>query len=1094
MPESHTATAFAPHRLIRASAGAGKTYQLTTRYLSLLRLGAEPAHILATTFTRKAAGEISGRILNRLAHAIEQPVELAKLDRDLAREPLWVEAGRGTALTREECQHMLARVIASLHRLNVSTLDSFFSRITHTFAMELDIPADPVLLDDRSPQAQELRLRAIEMLLGEAAGGVDESDELDTLVALLRQVHHDQLKRSVTRSIDDLVVDLYDIYRDTDDPALWSKLRAPGLLDDEMLHTAIERLEAMEPDLPRNKSDKVDNRFAKAFASDLLQARLGHWDAFLAGGIAGKLAAGETKYYIEIPDAWQTAYNPLVQHARAVQLDRLKRQTESTFELLRRFDRHFTALRRQHRALLFSDLSYKLARELPTLGPEIMTEVYFRLDARVNHLLIDEFQDTSLNQWAVLQPMVEQVTAPGESDRSAFIVGDTKQSIYGWRGGCAELFDDVESQLRDAGLKSETLSESYRSSPVILDAVNAVFSSLATNPGLVEDVTAAQRWQAQFEAHRAAQPVADLPGHVLLMSTPAPSEDDDSSEANDSDTEATDARTHECFVAEQIAALRRSAPDCSIGVLVRRRSAAATLLYELRRLGIDASGEGGHPVTDIPAVTAVLAALTLADHPGDKIAAFHVANSPVGEMLGLADAFNANAVRDTATRIRRMLIEVGYAETLSNWIIKLAPACDARGLTRLNQLIELAERYETDTAQPLRPRRFVDFVAQTNVEEPTPASVRVMTIHASKGLEFDAVVLPELDALLREDTRVLVERDTPTGPVQAVYRNPDKAMRACIPAVQEAFDEHRERQRFEDLCTLYVAMTRAQQALYMYVKPRTLTKSGKPGKLSKSLASVVREALRDPAVDEDPAGGEVLYERGASDWPGAIGEAAAKTTSEPTALKLELTKPDAQARRSWLTISPSALEASGRVAGSELLNLKGAAARQRGTLIHIWMEAIGFWEEQGTLPNDQALIEAAQQRMPDLSETAAQTALRSLHTMLAQPAVQDALRPHGADTLWRERAFVVRHEGKLMRGTFDRVAISRDERGRTIAATLLDFKTDEHHAETARQRAIERYKPQLAAYRKALARLLHLDESAIDAKLVFMETGDVVAM
>ncbi len=200
-----------------------------------------------------------------------------------------------------------------------------------------------------------------------------------------------------------------------------------------------------------------------------------------------------------------------------MQIDRLKRQTESTFELLARFDQHFTALRRSRQAMLFSDLSYKLARELPALGPEVMTEVYFRLDGRVNHLLIDEFQDTSLNQWQVLAPMVEEVAAQGETDRSAFIVGDTKQSIYSWRGGCAELFDDVEAQLKACGLETESLNESYRSSPIVLDAVNMVFGSLQSNAALVDDAVAAKRWGAQFQDHVSAARVRDLPGHVRLM-------------------------------------------------------------------------------------------------------------------------------------------------------------------------------------------------------------------------------------------------------------------------------------------------------------------------------------------------------------------------------------------------------------------------------------------------------------------------------------------------------------------------------------------------------------------------------------------------
>ncbi len=212
---------------------------------------------------------------------------------------------------------MLTRLVESLHRINVSTLDSFFHRITRTFALELDIPPDPVLLDDRSPQARDLRLQAIEALLSEAAGGMDEADQLPTLIALLREVHHDQLKRSVTQSIDGVVADLYDIYRDTDDSVLWSQLHVPGLLDDDELAAAIARLEAMEPALPTTKAGKVRASWAKSFANALNQAIRGDWEAFLGSGVPAKLAGGETTFdRVPMSEEWIQAYQPLVEHAR----------------------------------------------------------------------------------------------------------------------------------------------------------------------------------------------------------------------------------------------------------------------------------------------------------------------------------------------------------------------------------------------------------------------------------------------------------------------------------------------------------------------------------------------------------------------------------------------------------------------------------------------------------------------------------------------------------------------------------------------------------------------------------------------------------
>ena len=129
--------------------------------------------------------------------------------------------------------------------------------------------------------------------------------------------------------------------------------------------------------------------------------------------------------------------------------------------------------------------------------------------------------------------------------------------------------------------------------------------------------------------------------------------------------------------------------------------------------------------------------------------------------------------------------------------------------------------------------------------------------------------------------------------------------------------------------------------------------------------------------------------------------------------------------------------------------------------------------------------------MPEISRAHAESELAKLHERLRQPAVCESLESGGANDLWREREFVLRHEGRLMRGTFDRVAL-RHEGSEVSWAVLLDFKTDHVPDDARLQEAVQRYAPQLAAYRHALARVLGTEEERVTARLVFLGSGHVI--
>ena len=793
--------------LISASAGSGKTYALTTEYLRLLRAGRDPASVLAATFTRKAAGEIFDRLLSRLAAAC--------LDED-ARADLAI-ALRDPTLTQDECRALLQALCGGLHRLSVGTLDGFFQRLCAVFRQEAGLSGAMRLTDPRGPRGVVLRRDALRAMLRRLPDNEVE-ELLDTL-------NKGAVASPVLAAFDGLAAELIEVLEGVPDVA-WQHLKIPEPPEREAVDSALASLRVAQDSLS-------DKRWQKAVDEDLRRFAGARWEEFVSTGLAVKCLRGETEYYKKpIPTEMISHYAPLLALARVELLGELRRRTHAIRDVLAVFSQEYRALRRAEGLVLFSEAPGFL---LPLLGDRADTAR--RLDAPVEHLLLDEFQDTSDPQWGILQHFAHHAS---EEPRSVFVVGDVKQAIYGWRGGRAEIFERIESEL--PGLEREQRAVSYRSSSVVLEVVNQVFASLSDCPALTDCQDARGRWQAHFQPHRAHK---DLPGHIEMCESPA--------EADHLDHAA--ARISEC--------LRQFPSGTSVGILARKNDTVARLADSLRELGIEVSSEGTGAVADDPAVEIILSALTFADHPGHSAAAFHVAHSPLAEPLGIPPDLCTRPTEAAAmaSSIRRRILTQGYAGVLADWAMSLAPYGMDRTARRLEQLLDLAAGF--DALPPMRPSEFVRAVRDAAVENPGAAAVRVMTINRAKGLEFDAVFLPELDwKAAGPPPTCLIQRATPSAasasPIAAVYSYPKEAVRRLDPTLEAAYAARQDEEITGMLCLLYVALTRARHALHLLVRPAGV---------GVTPANILRHALA--AQPEPLAGsGSRLHRSGDEHWHG----------------------------------------------------------------------------------------------------------------------------------------------------------------------------------------------------------------------------------
>ncbi|MFP6751878.1 MAG: UvrD-helicase domain-containing protein, partial [Pirellulaceae bacterium] len=218
---------------IRASAGTGKTYTLSVQFLGLLNAGVPVDQILATTFTRKAAGEISGRLFERLAEAVLDKKKQAQLADDLGDTSL--DAGR--------CQALLIQLNKDLHRLRVGTLDSYFAQVARNYCFEMSLPPDWSVID--KVREGELITRSIEEVI---------QTHLDSKTL---QLEHLLPRGASQRSLSDLVAETvknhYSLYRRTDADC-WSAIAAEGRLSKSELKDLLKQI--IDAPLPEHKGVK----------------------------------------------------------------------------------------------------------------------------------------------------------------------------------------------------------------------------------------------------------------------------------------------------------------------------------------------------------------------------------------------------------------------------------------------------------------------------------------------------------------------------------------------------------------------------------------------------------------------------------------------------------------------------------------------------------------------------------------------------------------------------------------------------------------------------------------------------------------------
>lgn len=1110
-----------PHTLITASAGSGKTWSLTVRYLRLLMLGAAPESIVALTFSRKAAGEFFNAILHRLAEAAAGDHAAGVLAGDIGRP--------GT--TREEFCQALERMIAALPFLMLGTLDSFFIRMARSFPFELGLAGDFTMLDPHRESVEKGRV--YERVFAPESGPATARREF--LQAFSEATHgKDEVK--VRSKLDQFVKVWHSLFLTAPHASQWGD---PGVIwprNAPVPGPAVDRA-------------AVVARLREALTRDgLPDQQMARWEAFLTdalthapGGsftraltylfdklltVRNDLKAGRAELTVERKK--QTVAGPAAEDLAllcadllAGELQSVLRQTRGIFEVIRHYDRSYHELVRRQGRLTFHDVQLILggglspeasggtAREARALTHgENRQLMDYRLDARYDHWLLDEFQDTSRVQWRVLANLIDEAVQDGEGLKSFFAVGDQKQSIYEWRGGTPQLFDDLQRQYNnpavpeeDHPLQIQPLSVSQRSGPAVIAMVNALMG----NPEALAEVlppaaVAAWPWQDHTSRH------TGYGGTALVLEVPDDAADEapvfeESGEADDEeDVPQSDARWQ--GAAELLRELQPLKRGLTCAVLCHRNPRALALADFLRSATrMEVVCESDLSIArDNPATSALLALVKAAAHPGDSYAWQQVMMTPLVRIMKKLFPDQAAKVSQRAQllhgpvlrKVQGQVAGSGFHDTLRWWIAALEkemPELDNFSRSRLDELCGCAREFDSTGSRDTD--EFLTFSDSWTVRgDSHPGAVQVMTVHRSKGLTFDIVIIPDLhDRMFRHGQTTGLQTDA-AGEVAWILKLPKKDIAMSDAVLAETMERANAATWRERMAGLYVMVTRARFANYLILKPGPKKDSGTP-----SLARTVRHLLTTDGAGEISLAGNsypLLAAFGDPDWirqhdlkPAAAPRRPAPAATAPVVQDdwfapqtTETPLPASSPEKVKKPIPLRARRPSDRLepGGGRLFQNAREAARAAGIAVHHALQRVEWSADAAAALSGTGLDSAA---------------AAEARACVLDPALAEFFaRPEGPAAVWREKAFDVIVDGVAHSGVFDRVMLHRAPDGRAQRAVLIDFKTERPLIPLPEAAALHRR--QLLIYRQALGRLLGLPEEKIRTVVLFTATRQAV--
>ncbi len=432
---------------LKASAGSGKTFALSVRFLALLFKGANPSEILTLTFTKKATAEMKERILDYLKILQKENLENEKEKSQNILKELEEKYHLNPDLVRNSAQKIYQRFLNA--EIRISTIDAFFQSILRKFCWFVGLSANFEVNEDTEVHQQQLNEGFLSALNNE------QLEELSVFIAQCLS-YESYTSDSILKRLRFLKNKLYLFDPNKKEPAFDEK----GFL--EKLRSLNEQIQSIET---------ASDRAKEAIKCDSFRG-------FLNSSLTWLEKKSEYQSFKKLKSEIPT----LESECEEIEND-LKRYYEAKetaiFKKFPKFIQLYDKATSKIQALDFDAIKDKVHVLLNGYEEMPAEFFYFRLDSKITHILIDEFQDTSLNDYKILAPFIDEIKAgigQAKWHRSVFFVGDVKQSIYAFRGSFSSLFESVSKDFYH-----DNLEFNHRSAPLIINYVNTTFKKAYQN-------------------------------------------------------------------------------------------------------------------------------------------------------------------------------------------------------------------------------------------------------------------------------------------------------------------------------------------------------------------------------------------------------------------------------------------------------------------------------------------------------------------------------------------------------------------------------------------------------------------------------------
>jgi ATP-dependent helicase/nuclease subunit A len=1101
---------------VAANAGSGKTHVLVSRVIRLLLGGVPPEKILCITFTKAAAANMAQRVFATLGRWVRMP------DDELNAAIRNIGAQAPDAAMRTRARKLFASALETPGGLKVQTIHALCTRLLQQFPFEANVPAHFSVLVDRDQNDMMERANLAVLLDASANPASPAGRALDIAMASAADVTFKDVVREACLSRDHFIK--WSDNAGTTEAAMAQVAHALGI----GLHDRIEDVETEivdGPYLPRNEWRAVAAHLDTGLDTDRKRAETLRRAADLAGSaqveeylglfldsnnklrssVVTKALARTLPQLAALTADEITRISSLIDKRRAIiQRDR----TQALLVIANAVAEHYRREKLERGLLDYDDLIDKTYHLLTRVSSGW---VHFKLDRGIDHVLIDEAQDTSPRQWEIIDRLTSEFTAgAGARDgvkRTIFAVGDEKQSIFSFQGAAPREFDsrrrEIKARFEDAQLKFESVEfkHSFRSGRAILQSVDHVFRE----PSIFKSIHAISNG---YPVHDALGDAA--PALVDLWELEKPSEKQTGTgwtaaldAVSGTDPEVRLAQRVRGEIAALIAAQtmtgstgnRRPISYGDVLVLVRRRGKAFdAIIQALKHAGVPVAGADRLKLTEH---IAVIDLMNLADAlllPRDDLALAVALKSPLfdlndDDLLMLAPrregslretlaAHAATGGRIAAALDRLERFERRFAQetpfSFFSWLLG-GDGGRARFLARLgfeandalDEFLELALSYEQKAPASLQGFMAWLRAADTEVKrdmEIARDEVRVMTVHGAKGLEASVVFLIDTTTSPIDTHRVNLIRMPPQGNAApdaagvvlwAGKKDDDLAPVAAARNImrEETEDEYRR--------LLYVAMTRAADRLIVGgVQPRKASSAV-------SWYTLIEQGLGASGLQcdtiETPHGPIRRFSRSEDidpPAPATVKKGAAAVPELPGWLKTPAPKEDP----ADILLRPSD---SSQGEGHSVVTDETRAARERalkrGTLIHRLLQSLP--DVEGERREKAALDFLHRNAQPLFSGEECAALARQVIALIGTPS----FAPLFAEGSRAEVSIAGRvpRRGRppaLVSGQIDRLVVTPNE------VLIVDYKTN-HAPPAATADAPQAYVRQLALYRDVLQRL-----------------------